>query len=172
MSRGPLPFIWHDGCLVPTSHYWLARCEERFTEGEKYTLDEWQERSMASHRHYFAAVREAWMNLTENETERFPTPDHLRKFALIKCGYHTERNLVASSRAEARRIAAFMKPSDEYAVVVVKDCVVIEYKAKTQNTKAMDKEEFQKSKDDVLNFLAANIGVERRALTDNAGQAA
>lgn len=172
MSTGPLPFIWQDGCLKPTTPYWASRCEERFTEGEKYTMDQWHARSQASHNQYFASVHEAWLNLNEDQTERFPTEDHLRKFALIKTGYRDERSIVAASKEEARRVAAFIKPLDEYAVVIVREAVVIVYTAKTQKMRAMGKAKFEKSKQDVLDFLAATIRVETRALTNNSGRAA
>ena len=172
MNAGPIPYVWTEEGFVPRNHYWLGRAKERFTIGEAYTLDEWQPRSQASHNQYFASVHEAWLNLTEDQTERFPTEDHLRKFALIKTGFRDERSIVAASKEEGRRVAAFIMPIDEYAVVIVKESVVIVYTAKTQKMRAMGAAEFQKSKQDVLDFLAANIGVDAKALKRNAGQAA
>jgi len=38
---------------------------------------------------------------------------------------------------EAQRIAAFIKPMDTYAMVIVNECVVTVYTAKSQSLKAM-----------------------------------
>ena len=159
MNSGPIPYIWNDGSLTPKNHYWLAQAEERFTEGKSYTMDEWQERSRASHNQFFAAIHDAWLNLPELETERFPTDEHLRKYALIKVGYRDERTIVAASKAEAQRLATFVKPMDEYAIVTVKEAVIVVYTAKSQSMKAMGKDAFQKSKQDVLDILESMVGV-------------
>src|SRR3546814_9642927 len=55
---------------------------------------------------------------------RFATPDHLRRWALIRAGYRDERSIVCASKAEAQRLAAFIKPMDDYAVVLVSEAVV------------------------------------------------
>ena len=132
----------------------------------------YEERSQASHSHFFACIAEAWRNLPEHLTERFASPDHLRRYALIKSGYRDERSIVASSKAEAQRIAAFTRPMDGYALVTVSDRVVIVYTAKSQNMRSMNKKEFQQSKDDVLDKISAMVGVSADELQQNAGRAA
>jgi hypothetical protein len=160
----PLAFTWTGDSLIPLSKRWQKECDQRLVIGERYLMTEVQERSGASHRHYMASVTEAWSNLPEELADRFPNPDSLRKYALIKAGYRDERSIVCSSRAEAERLAAFIKPMDTYAVVALKDAVVIVYTAKSQSYRAMPKGEFQKSKDDVLDVLSKMIGVERAKL--------
>jgi len=115
-------------------------------------------RSAVSHSHYFAAVNEAWRNLPEDMADDFPTSEHLRKWALVKSGFRDERSIACSSRAEALRIAAFVRPIDEFAIVVVREAVVTVYTAKSQSLRAMGKAEFQRSKDGVLDVLAKLIG--------------
>lgn len=66
------------------------RCDATFTIGARYVLAPREERSSASHRHEFAWLREAWMNLPEHLAEQFPTETHLRKRALIEAGYYDE----------------------------------------------------------------------------------
>lgn len=139
--------------------------DQAFVIGETYTLVEHHERSHASHAHYFAAVKEAWLNLPEEGAERFATEEHLRKFALIKSGYHDERSIVCGSKAEAQRVAAFVKPLDDFAIVVAKEAVVTIYTAKSQSMKAMGKFVFQASKEAVLETLAAMVGVEPKQLS-------
>ncbi len=83
-------------------------------------------------------------------------------------GYRDERTLVASSRAEAQRLAAFVRPMDDYAVVTVECSLVRVLTAKTQNMRAMDKATFQASKDAVLDYIAEMIGVGPDALAKQA----
>jgi hypothetical protein len=127
---------------------------------------------MASHNQYFAAVTEAWKNLPEEYADQFPSVDHLRKWCLIKAGYRDERTIACSSKAEAQRIAAFIKPMDSFAVVVVREATVAVYTAKSQSMKAQGKKDFQESKAAVLEILAGMIGTSSETLKNNAGQAA
>jgi hypothetical protein len=156
----PISFRY-DGSMVP-SHQSVA--DRYFVYGQRYVLIEHQVRSRASHDHFFASVDEAWANLPEQFEGRWPTADHLRKWCLIHCGYRDERTLVASSKAEALRLASFVKPMDEFAVVHVMDAVVTVYTAKSQSMRAMGKSDFQRSKTDVLAMLADMLGTTTRAL--------
>lgn len=119
-----------------------------------------EHRSKVSHDHFFASVAEAYKNLPEDIAADFASEDHLRKWALIKAGFRDERSIVASSRAEALRLAAFVRPFDEFAVVVVREAVVTVYQAKSQSLRAMGKAEFQRSKDAVFDVLAKLIGTD------------
>lgn len=125
------------------------------------------ERTDASHKHYMASVVQAWRNLPEKMASEYPTPDHLRKRALIKTGYYHLDSKVFDTPADANRAASFIKPMDPFAVVVVRDCVVNHYRAKSQKylrAGGMDKKEFQESKDAVLALLATFIGTTKTAL--------
>jgi hypothetical protein len=103
-----------------------------------------------------------WHSLPESAAAQFPTSEHLRKFALIKCGYANHRQFVASSKAEALRIAAFVRPTDEYAVVSVDGNIVNQWTAQSQNMRAMGKQAFQASKEAVLDYIGALLGVDHR----------
>jgi hypothetical protein len=144
--------------MVPRRGF-ARQCDAQFVVGETYRMEVVEERSAATHRHFFAAVNEAWQNLPENLAEAYPSPEHLRKRALIKAGFADSHQIVASSKAEALRIAAFIRPLDEYAVVTVSGSVVTRFTAQSQSVKAMGKERFQASKDAVLGLVAALIGV-------------
>jgi len=154
----PLPFVW-DGEAMRVRPTFQRQADQLFCIGEAYAMAPVEDRSAASHRHYFAAINEAWQNLPEDVSERYPTAEHLRKAALIRAGYRDERSIVCASKAEARRIAAFIQPMDDYALVAISEAVVVVYTAKSQSVRAMGKAEFQKSKDDVLEKLAEMIGV-------------
>ena len=162
-----IPCTWTGTAFEPRPGF-LKRLNETFGAGEVVTLAPVEDRSAASHRHYFAAINEAWQNLPESLADRFPTAEHLRKWALIKAGYRDERTHVCASRAEAVRLKAFIRPIDDYAVVVCKDAVVTVWTAKSQNTRAMPKGEFQASKDAVLQVLAELIDVAPAALEKRA----
>lgn len=162
-----LPYTW-DGESFRIRPSFQKRADELFCVGETYTLEVLEERSAASHRHYFAAVNEAWANLPEHLAEQYPTADHLRKGALIRAGYRDERSIVCASRAEALRVAGFVKPLDTYALVTVTEAVVRVFTAQSQSQKAMGKQLFLKSKADVLETLADMIGVQTAALHEHA----
>jgi hypothetical protein len=160
-SAPPLAFVWRDGAMVPL-HPRLAA--KHFGEGEVVTLEVREERSSASHRHYFASIKNAHDSLPAELAERFPTPEALRKYALIRAGYRDERSIVCASKAEAQRLAAFIRPMDDFAYVTTDGAVVAVYTAKSQSVRAMPKGEFQRSKDAVLEFIASLIGTSKETL--------
>lgn len=152
----PILFRWTGEVMQPVSRF-IKACNLRFVVGEQYTLDEIKARSSASHNHYFACVEDAWQNLSEGQSQQFPTSEHLRKHALIACGYADVRSTVYSSKTDARRTAAFIRPMDTYAIVDVRECVVQVYTAQSQKKKAMGNKVFQESKSAVLEWVAALI---------------
>jgi len=166
----PLPFEWDGEAFRPLPRF-AKECDKRYVVGLRYMLEEIQERSSKSHAHYFAMVGEAWMNLPEDASDRWPTSEHLRKWCLIKAGFHDHRSIVARSKAEALRLASFIRPMDDFAIVTVNDCVVDVFTAKSQSHRAMNKQEFAKSKEAVLRILADMIGVAPGKL-EKAGEAA
>lgn len=131
--------------------------DKAYVVGQVYILTAAEERSAASHRHFFSAVNEAFANLPDGHG--FASPNHLRKAALIRAGYRDERSVVCGSKAEAQRIAAFIRPMDEYAVVSVSGCSVVVLTAKSQDMRSMGKAVFEASKTAVLEILADMIDV-------------
>lgn len=171
MTSAPLAFEWTGDAFKPLSRFANA-CDERFVVGLAYSLEEVSQPSTASRGHFFACLSEAWKNLPEDVAERFPTVEHLRKFALVKSGYADERSIVCASKAEALRLAAFIKPMDDFAVVLVSEVVVKVFTAKSQSARAMGKVEFQESKQKVLDYVSSLIGVHVDKLKQNADKAA
>lgn len=171
MITAPLIFRWDGESMVPWRRY-AKLCDTEFTIGEDYRLEVIEERSAKSHSHYFAALTEAWRNLPEDAAERFPTVESLRKFALIKAGFCDSRSIVAGSKAEAQRLAAFIRPADEFAIVTTSEATVTVYTAKSQSMKAMGKADFTASKNAVLDYVAGLIGVRQDDLHKNAKDAA
>jgi hypothetical protein len=163
MTLPTIPATWTGEVFEPRRSF-RASCDKSFTIGESYILVPQEQRGAAAHAHYFASIGEAWKNLSDELAARWPSPEHLRKAALIKAGYRDERTLVASSRAEALRLAAFVKPMDEYAFVSVSGSTVVVLTAQSQSYRAMGKERFAASKSAVLDILSELIGVETREL--------
>jgi len=169
--NAPVLFEWKGDAMEPLARF-RGLCDQIFVIGERYPLVVQEDRSQATHRHYFASIHDAWLNLPESIAERFPTDEHLRKWALIKSGYCDERSVVCASKAEAQRVAAFIRPMDCYAIVVVNEATIKVYTAQSQSTRAMGKAVFQKSKSDVLEVVSELIGVNSGELSREAGQAA
>lgn len=159
----PVTVTWDGEAFAPHRRFAKA-CDADFVIGQQYQIVVQEQRSMRSHAHYFASVHEAWLNLSEVDADRFPTSEHLRKFALIRTGFANSRQFVASSKAEAVRLAAFIRPTDEYALVSVEGAVVTVWTAQSQSMKAMGKEAFGASKKAVLEFVAGMIGTTPEAL--------
>ena len=166
----PLMFIWQGDAFTPIPRH-AKECDVRFVIGERYQLEEILERSSKSHAQYFCALKEGWMSLPESMAHQFATPEHLRKFALIRTGFHDKRSIVAGSKAEAQRLAAFIRPMDDYAIVIVEERVVTAYTAQSQSYRAMGKAKFQESKQAVLDYIDGLLSVENGA-TAKAGSPA
>jgi hypothetical protein len=157
-SSIPMAYTWEGDAFRPLKRF-QAEADRSFVIGETYRLAEIEERSDKTHKHEFAWLREAWLNLPDDQSERFPSPEHLRKMGLIKGGFCDQRQVVCASKAEAQRIAAFIKPMDPYALVTVKDAIVTVYTAQSQSRRAMDKATFQASKQAILDNVSGLIGV-------------
>lgn len=167
----PVYCTWDGESFVPLARF-AKRCDQDFVVGETYPLVVQEDRSALSHRHFFAAVNDAWRTLPEGVAEQFPNPERLRKWALIKSGFADERSIVCQSKAEAQRLKAFIQPMDSYAIVTANAAVVTVYTAKSQSVRAMGKKEFQRSKDAVLAVIDQLLGVERGETKKHAGMAA
>ena len=158
-------YEWSGEALVPLTRFHSV-ANAALVVGEQYRCETIAERSQASHNHYFAAIFDGWLNLPDALAMDFATAEHLRKHALIMAGFRDERKLVCSSDAEARKVAAFIRPHNEYAIVSVAGDVVVEWTAKSQSMKAMGKAQFQASKQAVLDYIAGMLGVEPDALAE------
>ena len=172
MAVIPRHYRWTGDAFAPLSGRASKECGAEYIVGAVYRLVEVEDRSEASHRHCFAEINEVWKNLSDEQMERWPTPEHLRKNALIKCGFAKQRTFVASSRAEALRIMAFMKSTDEFALYLVKDNIITEWTAESMSYKAMGKQRFNECKTAILEFVSSLIGVTPEELTRNTGKAA
>jgi hypothetical protein len=115
-------------------------------------------RSGKSHRHYFAAVHQAWLNLPEHLVDEFPSSEHLRKYALIKSGFCTMTKLACKTNADAINVCSLMSKMDTYAICEVTGGVVTVRQAYSQSIPAMGRKLFQESKEEVFRVLSEMIG--------------
>jgi hypothetical protein len=152
------PLTYMGEGVFRTTPYHLARLD--YGQGEVITVEEVQERSAKSHRHYFAVINEAWQNLPEHLADDYPNPETLRKRALIKCGYATLTELVCASHAEAVKAVAAFSAADPYCLCEISDRAVRIWRADSQSHKAMGGKKFAESKERVLHWLSNLIGTD------------
>lgn len=165
----PELFTWDGDAMVPRHP---RRADQLFVVGEVYPLIVHEDRSSATHNHEFAWLREAWLNLPEVMADLYPTPEHLRKRALIEAGYYDETIVDAGNNAAALRVAAVFRAREEFSLVIVRGPAVVIRTAKSQSRRAMNKKEFQESKTAIMEVISTIVGVSPVALTREAGRTA
>lgn len=133
--------------------------------GEIVTVSIERGRSMNSHRHQFAFVREAWQNLPEALMEMpwAETAETLRKHALIATGFHQTYTLDCGANATAQRVKTALVSAEAgkhgYALGRVRGPVVTIWTPESQSLRSMGGARFQESKTAILDWMAAQIGV-------------
>lgn len=165
----PQGFRWDGEAMLPLSP---RNADKAYCVGEVYRLVVHEDRSINSHRHEFAWLREAWKTLPERLAELFPSPEHLRKRALIDAGYYHENAIDAGSNAAALRVAAYLKAADDFKLVIVRGPIVLIREAKSQSMRVMGKKDFQDSKDAILEIVSAMLDVPSADLRREAERAA
>lgn len=171
MSELPNIFTWTGTGMEPLKGYHAKQCDQTFVVGQRYAMAQVFPRSQASHNHQFGWLREAWINLPETMQPYYPTPETLRKHALIATGWHDVEVYVADTEAEALRMMNWFK-IDSYQIKTRSGLRVYIFTAKSQKKDAMTPADFQKSKQDILDWVASQIGVTTDALKANADHVA
>lgn len=157
----PVLFTWNGEAMVPSQQA-LGLCNGQFTVGGTYRLAPVSQRSMESHRHYFACVREAFENLPEEHQGKWMTPDELRYHALCQTEFCDTTTFKAASFAEALRFAAQLITIPGFREVTIPKGnrrLVIHKTPWSQAVDAMPGKIFQASKQAVLDILSDMIGV-------------
>jgi hypothetical protein len=187
----PVNFSWHrvdvtdaDGvvaqrlAMTPEARY-AGIAERQFFEGEIYTLVPLEARSRGSHNHYFAALEDGYQNLPEGVAKAFPSAEYLRHWILIETNWCEDDIWHLTTRKEAERRAARTRSREPFArmrIFETKDddgrrCWALQIRrAMSQSAAAMGKAEFEKSKTDVLDYIATLVGTSRKALAKEAGR--
>lgn len=172
MTIPRLKMMWDGTYFVPVSRFWAGIADKNLVVGQQYDLVEEQERSRKSHDQFFAIVGDVFSALPESYAGRWKNSEHFRKYLLIKAGYCNETTTVFSSEEDAQTASDRIGKLNEYALVVVQGNVVIEWTAESQKYRAMGKERFQKSKQDLLELMAEFMDVSVEALVENFRKAA
>lgn len=162
----PQGFTWNGEAMVPRSP---RLADKAYVVGENYLLVTYEQRSISSHNHEFAWLKDAWLNLPENLADQFPTPEHLRKRALIDGGFYDETIIDVGTNADALKVASAFRSREEFSLVIVRGPAVVIRTAKSQSRRSMNKHDFQASKTAILEIVSNMIGVKPEQLT---GQAA
>ena len=168
---GPIRYRWSGDGWEPLPRF-RRQCNETFVIGETANLELREERSGQSHRHLFAQIADAWGTLPAAYDNRFPSPEHLRAFLLIKGGFCRHVQHACPTRAEALRTRAICAGMDDYAIVSVEGSTVNVFTAESMNYSSMDRQRFQAAKDACLRILDEMLGVDSGATAANAAQAA
>lgn len=163
---------WHLDHFRPADDAAKAWCQQNMRPWEHVTLNVRRARSERSHKHKFAWLRDAWLSLPEKyKAHRWAaSPDHLRKYALIRTGFYDVMTIPADDPDEATRWASVIQQIDDqrdkevsgsaaFSIVVSRGDLVYRYTAQSQKMKAMGKDRYQKSKTSIMTFIADLIGV-------------
>jgi hypothetical protein len=165
MTPTVILFQWSGRAMVPVRRF-ADHCAAVYKVGDHYHMEVQQPRRESSHRHYFAALDEAWSSLPhEFDLEPWAqSREHLRHYSLIRCGWFNSIVHQCASNAEAVRWAAIMRPNKPFAIVTAVRSTVVEQSAVSQQRAAMGAKDFMKSKWQVLDFVADLIGTTRGEL--------
>jgi len=166
MTFPRLKMQWTGEAFVPVGQFWQNIAAKNLVVGEWHWVAEDKERSKRSHNHFFVIVANGWAQLPEDWADMFPGrdngPDLLRKYCLIRAGYHAVKDTVFETPEDARRAAALIDDRldpERYTLADVRGCVVRKFIAESQSRAAMGNARFQQSKQDVLELIAGMIGI-------------
>jgi hypothetical protein len=151
---------WENGCLRL-----LSNQGPELAEGELVTVSIDRDRSGKSHRHQFAWTKDAWASLPEalHDMPWAETAETLRKHALIATGFSQVYTLDCGANATARRVKAALLAAEVkahgYALGQVQGPVVRIWTPESQSLRAMGGDRFKESKNAILDWISAQIGV-------------
>lgn len=138
--------------------------ERQYEVDEDYALGPVENVSTKSRGHMFAAIKEAWDSLPYDLVERFPSPEHLRKWSLIQAGHCVRAEYALDTAKDAKKMAIGLRKVDAYAQIVVRGTVVAHSTAKSISPAAIKADQFKTVKDAALNHIAELIGTTKAEL--------
>ncbi len=158
--------------MVPHRRF-AALCGRQFVVDEDYALVSADGIPGRSRAPLFIAAKEAWNNLPEDD-DRFPSWEHVRHKALVEAGWAHHTQVVMDTPKDAKDHARGLRKVAEYAVIVVKGCVVDCWipKSIASGTPGLTKEKFQEVKTKALDWIATLARTSRAELEANAGRSA
>lgn len=111
-------------------------------------------------RRFFACIRDAHANLTDEHRQRWPNPEALRKAALIAVGHCDSIQVAVGSRAAAPGVANAFRMKDEYCLAVIQGDVVTIYTARSMARRVLPKKQFMEVADAVFTYIASRTGID------------
>ena len=163
--------IINTGAMVPAARYRNV-AKSQFAAGGEHVLEETAERSRASHGFFFATLNDLFNSIPEKMAPRWPKLDHFRRWCLIETGWFDEKEFEVISEKHAKALGAFIRTNDSFSRISIHGKKVIVRTAKSQSMKAMGKDDFNKSKNDVLDLACQLVGVTRTEAVKHGGRAA
>lgn len=159
-----------------TAHPLNVRPDRIVVDGKAWVPADWAEaladklrekqRSQASHNQQFAEINDLWSNLPMNHANApyAASAEAFRKHGLIATGHCDVEVLDMGSHDAACAAAPFIaktaRKAHGYALVVVRGPLVVCSVPHSQSFRAMGKEAFHKSKQDVLDWGHQMLGAE------------
>lgn len=170
MKIDAVGFLWDGGAMIPLERY-RGLASRQFRPGVEYALVPHRERSDAAHGLFFKCCELAWKNLPEEVAPRFPTSEHLRRWALIKEGFADEHTMLCSSEAQAQSTGVLARSLDGYAVIQIDGPIVRVWTAKSQSRHAMGHDAFIDSMNKTMERMADMLGISSAQLAEEAKSA-
>ncbi len=167
----PVAFVWDGNVMIPLPRF-KRLCDAQFAVNEEYPLMIVENRSLASHNHYFAALHEGYLNLAEEYAQEFDSEEHLRHWCLCKSGFCTTTTYVLNTAEDARVLRDALKKENASTIIGVAGNVAKVYTPESQSMAAMKKERFEASKVAVLDLVASMARTTPKELKKNAGRSA
>lgn len=149
--------------------------ETLFYEGKEWVPKEYaddlldklmtKQRSTASHNHQFAEIHDLWENLPHHHATApyAASAEAFRRHGLIATG-HCDTDTIAfdtpeQARAAAPFIARLARKAHGYALTVARGPLVVCSTPHSQSFKAMGKDKFEASKNDVISWAKMMLEV-------------
>jgi|SRR5262245_34295238 len=168
----PLMFHW-DGEVMRPLRYFRERAAVQFKLDEVYKLAEIGDRSINSHKHYFACLGEAFKNLPEDVEGQWRDVDDLRKWALTYTEFQDIKRHETKTMREAIAVAKALSEIPVYVRIEFDNTTVIAHYPHSQSFNLMPSQRtFQRSKQQVLDVLARKLGITVEALEEAGRRAA
>lgn len=166
----PVPFVWDAGAgvLRPDPKF-IVLCRNRLQDGQRYIMEAVtvDDVSAKERGRYHGLIKKIHDQLTPEQTARYPTVAAMRQRALINTGWCSDSYFEAANPQAAQALALWAEKSaggKEGVVCTVAGANVRVRRARTQKVGDpadgyMTKEEYRRSCEDVLEYLAGVIGV-------------
>lgn len=119
--------------------------------------------SDAARRRFFAIIKDAHDNLPSLMQSLTPSPEHLRKLALIKAGHCETRVTDCGTKRAAIEVSALAKSLDDYAVTQIDGQVVTVWTARSIRKRVCPKAVFLPLTERVYAWLNEFLGYDVEA---------